>query len=331
MPSDDHTIVDATVTVTFDDATTQTATLTGRGAAAGCLTPKYDWLPLNRGLQAGDRFPQPPAGVSIGLANLLYKDFGDPLKKLVINCFYQTNGLASYLNQFQSIYNAASGSTTVNAALGSLNFINGMQVTVGTNPQVGISGASSSAPVSGAPTLAATAAAQAAQHVLNNGTIYGSDLFPLYFHQSNGLATLTAEVKEGVDLQKFNNTSITATNPSTHTFVGLEGYLQYNSSNNAPNSTAPAGSIFLGGKYGYSLMNHSYSIQNGFGGRVNSQIAQVSAGILINGVVKIAAYRRFGPSQSYIDSTSMAHATVNNFKTWSIAIAYQKPGAAKTQ
>jgi hypothetical protein len=331
MPSDDHTIVDATVTVTFADATTQTKTLTGRGAAAGCLTPKYDWLPLNRGLRPGDRFPQPPAGVSIGLANLLYKDFGDPLKKLVINCFYQTNGLASYLNQFQSIYNAASGSTTVNAALGSLNFVNGMQVTVGTNPQVGISGASSGAPVAGVPTLAATAAAQAAQNVLNNGTIYGSDLFPLYFHQSNGLATLTAEVKEGVDLQKFNNMSITATNPSTHTFVGLEGYLQYNSSNNAPNSTAPAGSIFLGGKYGYSLMNHSYSIQNGFGGRVNSQIAQVSAGILINGVVKIAAYRSFGPSQSYIDSTSMAHTTVNNFKTWSIAIAYQKAGAAKAQ
>jgi hypothetical protein len=78
-------------------------------------------------------------------------------------------------------------------------------------------------------------------------------------------------------------------------------------------------------------MNHSYSIQNGFGGRVNSQIAQVSAGILINGVVKIAAYRGFGPSQSYIDSTSMAHTTVNNFKTWSIAIAYQKAGAAKAQ
>ena len=331
MPSDDHTIVDATVTVTFADATTQTATLTGRGAAAGCLTPKYDWLPLNRGLRPGDRFPQPPTGISISLANLLYKDFGDPLKKLVINCFYQTNGLASYLNQFQSIYNAASGATTVNAALGSLNFVNGMQVTVGTNPQVGPSGSTSGSPVSGVPTLAATAAAQAAQNVLSNGTIYGSDLFPLYFHQSNGLATLTAEVKEGVDLQKFNNTSITATNPSTHTFVGLEGYLQYNSSNNAPNSTAPAGSIFLGGKYGYSLMNHSYSIQNGFGGRVNSQIGQVSAGILINGVVKIAAYRGFGPSQSYIDSTSMVRTTVNNFKTWSIAIAYQKAGAAKGQ
>jgi hypothetical protein len=64
---------------------------------------------------------------------------------------------------------------------------------------------------------------------------------------------------------------------------------------------------------------------------VNNQIAQVSAGILINGVVKIAASRAFGPSQTYIDSTSMAQKTINNFQTWSIAIAYQSSGAGKTK
>jgi hypothetical protein len=95
--------------------------------------------------------------------------------------------------------------------------------------------------------------------------------------------------------------------------VGLEGYFQLTSSNNAANSTDPAGSIFLGGSYGYSLMNHSYSVQNGFGGRVNSQIAQVSAGILLKGVARIAVYRGFGPSQQYIDSTSMVQKTANNF------------------
>ena len=76
-------------------------------------------------------------------------------------------------------------------------------------------------------------------------------------------------------------------------------------------------------------MNHSYSIQNGFGGRIDSQIAQVSAGILLNGVAKIAVYRGFGPSQQYIDSTSMVQKTANNFQTWSIAIAYQKSGSGK--
>ncbi|HEY4904414.1 MAG TPA: hypothetical protein VIH89_13155 [Candidatus Sulfotelmatobacter sp.] len=78
-------------------------------------------------------------------------------------------------------------------------------------------------------------------------------------------------------------------------------------------------------------MNHTYSVQNGFGGRINSQIAQVSAGILFNGGVKIAAYRGFGPSQKYIDSTSMAQKVSNNFQTWSIAIAYQSAGSGKTK
>jgi len=195
-----------------------------------------------------------------------------------------------------------------------------MQLTVGTNAQVGSTGSNPGTLVSGVPTLSATAAAQAAQNMLYGATIYGSDIFPLYFRQSDGLATLTAVAREGIDLQKFNNTSTTATNTSTHTFVGLQGYLQYNSSNNAANSTDPAGSIFVCGSYGYSYTGHSYAVSNGFRGTVNNQIAQVSAGILINGIVKIAASRAFGPSQTYIDSTTMAQKTINNFQTWSIAM-----------
>ena len=226
------------------------------------------------------------------------------------------------------------------------------QITVGTNPQVGPSSSNPSATASAVlafrfsnstatnpalsassiPTLSAASAAQASQNVINGGTVFAMDLLPIFSKQStSSLATLTGAVKEGVDLQKFNSTSITSSNPSTHSFVGLEGYFQLTSSNSAPNSTDPAGSIFLGGSYGYSLMNHSYSIQNGFGGRINSQIAQLSAGILLNGVVKIAAYRGFGPSQRYIDSTSLVQKTANNFQTWSIAIAYQKSGSGKAK
>jgi hypothetical protein len=333
-PADDHASVTATLTIEFLNGVPETFNLNGTGGSSACIPPKHTFLPLNVGFKEAELYPILPKSTPDKLAQAIYKDFGDPIRKTVVNCFYSTNGLFSYFNQFQSIYSAASGSTTLNAQLGSLNFTNGMQVTVGTNPQVGPTTStstttSSSALAASVPTLSATAAAQAAQNVLSGGTIFGYDLFPLLYHQSNGLVTLSAVGREGVDIQKFNNMSITATNPSSHTFVGLQGYLQYNSSNNAANSTDPAGSIFVGGSYGYSLMNHSYSVENGFGGRVNSQIAQLSAGILINGVVRLAAYRGFGPSQRYIDSTTMAQKTVNNFQTWSVAIAYQSSGKSK--
>jgi hypothetical protein len=336
-PNEKSTVT-GTVTVQYLDPTSSKSySLTGTGAAAVLsLCPTHAWLPLTKGFDQGDIYPLLQTNIPQDLALAVYKDFGDPIRKSVVNCFYSTNGLSSYFNQLQSIYNSASGSTTVNAQIGSLNFLNGMQITVGTNPQIASS--NTSAPTStsgtiigGVPTLSATAAAQAAQNILNGGTIFGSDLFPLLSKQSNALIYLAAQAKEGVDIQKFNNNSITLSNPSTHTFIGLQGYLQYSSSNNAANSNDPAGSIFLSAMYGYSLMNHSYSLQNGFGGRVNSQIGQVGAGILISGVARIAVYRGFGPSQRYTDSSTMATTPVNDFNKWSVAIAYQSSGSGKSK
>lgn len=334
MPSDDHSSVSATLSVTFVEGGVQFTKLTGQGTTSTCISPssKRVFLPLSHSIKLEDIYSVQPSGIGDDLATKVFKDFGDPYKKLLVNCYYSTNSLSSYFNQFQSIYNAASGATTLNANIASLNFVNGMQLTLGTNPQVGsTSGSSTPGTISpaGVPTLSSSGAAQAAQNMLNGGTIFGSDLLPILSRQSNGLITLSGEVREGVDLQKFNNTSTTASNPSTHTFVGLEGYLQYNSSNNAPNSSDPAGSIFLGGKYGYGLANHSYSVGNGFGGRVNYQLAQLSAGVLVNGVIKIAAYRGFGPSQKFIDGTAKTQKIVNNFQTWSIAIAYQSSSGKK--
>ncbi|MFZ0318309.1 MAG: hypothetical protein WAL56_04210 [Candidatus Sulfotelmatobacter sp.] len=335
MPADDHSTVTATLTVTFWDRTSIPITLSGSGgSAAGCSATANIFLPLHQGFEPGKIYPFAPKGMSPDLAIALYKAFGDPMRKSVVNCFYSTNNLFSYFNQFQSIYNAASGSTTVSATIGTLNFASGAQLTVETRPQIGTptsSGTVASTPVSGPPPLSSTAAAQGAQNIQNGGTVLAYGLYPLISHQANPLFSLSAVVREGADLQKFNNTSITSTNPSTHTFVGLQSYLQYSSSNSATNSSDPAGQIFLGASYGYNLMNHTYSEQNGFGGRVNTQIAQVSAGILFSGNVRLAASRGFGPSQKYIDSTSMIQKTANDFQTWSIAIAYQSSGAGKTK
>ena len=144
MPADDHSVVSAILTITLQDGTKlDPYGLTGRGSTAACLSAKSLFLPLNRGLDSGVGYPA-LGDIPGDMANCLYEDFGDPGKTLLVNCFYSTSGLFSYFNQDQSIYNAASGSTTLNVQLGSLNFTNGMQITVGTNPQVGPTSSNSS-------------------------------------------------------------------------------------------------------------------------------------------------------------------------------------------
>ncbi len=328
MPSDDKSEFSGTLTIKFwSDAVTPQVqwSLHGWGTtAAPCRAPSSSFLPLTLGFYPGELYPLAPPEVDAKLAGQLYKDFGSPIRRSVVNCYYSTSGLVSYFNQFQSIYNAASGAATTNANIVSLNFINGNQLTVATNPQIGPSNTTPASTSQGAvPTLSASGAAQSAQNVLNGGTFVADDTFPLFFKQYGpALALLHLEAKEGIDLQKFNNTSITATNPMDHTFIGLETYMQVNSSNNASNSADPAGTIFLSGKYGWSRSSQTYSTQNGFG-KTNYQLGQVGGGILISGIAKIAAFYGFGPSQVYIDSTSMTQKKVNNFNTWSVAIAYQ--------
>lgn len=135
--------------------------------------------------------------------------------------------------------------------------------------------------------------------------------------------------REGLDVQSFNGTSTSVNSPPTHFLGGLEGYLQYDSTNSASGSTGPVGSIFLGGSYGYSYTSHGYARQYGLGNQVGNPLAQVSVGILISKVVRIAGSRGFGPKQTYIDSTSMNQVSVDNFKSWSFNIAYQSTASQK--
>jgi hypothetical protein len=254
-----------------------------------------------------------------------------------INSFYNTDGKLSFINQIKSIYNGASNSATVSADLASLNFAAGWQVTVGTNIQAG---ASSPTAVSNGtvPTLSATSAAQATQNMLYGGTITATGIYPLL---AAGAANLSSPAgvgfmvdfvaKQGVDIQSFKSgTSTNANHPTSHTSAQVEGYLQFNSTNLAPKSTSLfAGAIFVGGSYGYSYMSHDYAREYGFASHVNNGVGQVSAGFLINNVANIALSRAFGPSQTYIDSTSMAPTTVNYFKAWSFGITYQSSPASK--
>jgi len=256
-----------------------------------------------------------------------------------VNDFYGMANNYTYLSQVKSIYNGASGATTVSADLASLNFLRGPQLVVGTNVQAG---ATTPANVStgSAPTLAPTSAAQATQNMIFGGTFDAALLFPLIYHgmqdaTSPGgvIFSMDAVGRGGVDIQNFKSgTSVTVANPPTHANVGLESYLQFNSANVAEATNDILGDAFVGGRYGYNYASHGYARDYGFGNRVSSGVGQLLIGVMLNKVATISISRGFGPSQVYIDSTSgsMLPTTVNHFKAWSFGLTYQTPSKATT-
>lgn len=252
-----------------------------------------------------------------------------------INAFYQTSGPFTFFDQIKSIYNGASGSATVSADLGTLNFGNGMQLTVSTNVQAG---SSAIAPVSSnkPPTLSSNAAAQGTQDMLFGGTFVLSQLYPLFAAGASKLTTagglgfsMDFMTKEGVDIQNFTSGSnVNVTNPPFHGSGQMEGFVQYNSINLVPNSNSSqsfVGSIFAGGSYGYSYTSPAYLKDYGFAGNQNNGIGQIVFGIVLNTVAKISVSRGFGPLQTYTNSATMATTRVNNFTNWSIGVTYQSP------
>jgi hypothetical protein len=253
-----------------------------------------------------------------------------------INTFYGTAGQFSFLNQIKSIYNGASSSATVSADLGSLNFSNAMQLTLGTNVQAGSVGAPTTS-TGTVPTLSQAGAAQATQNMLYGGTIVASVIYPVIAigaaninSKAGNFGTLIfLDAREGVDLQSFKSgTNVSVNSPPAHTAAGVEGYVQYNSINTKEDSgsTTPIfqGAFFAGGSYGYSYTSHGYARDYGFSNNVSNSLGQISFGVLVNGVARITVSRGFGPAQTYIDSASNTQKTINNFKTWSFGLTYQK-------
>jgi hypothetical protein len=260
-----------------------------------------------------------------------------------INRFYDTAGQFSFFNQIKAIYNGASTSATVSADIASLNFSNAMQLTAGTNVQAGPTAAATTS-TGTVPTLSAAGAAQATQNMLYGGTFVASAIYPVIAVGAAGINNTTGNLgavvfvgaQEGVDIQNFKSgTSVTVNSPPSHTNAGIQGYVQYNSINLIGGTGSDAksfkGALFVGGSYGYSYMSHGYARDYGFGTNWSNSIGQLSVGILVNGVARITFSKAFGPSQTYIDSTSNTQKTVNNFRTLSFGITYQSASPSSPQ
>jgi hypothetical protein len=234
-----------------------------------------------------------------------------------VNGYYSMAQGASYFSQIRSIYNGASGAATVSADVATLNFLSGIQVTAGTNIQAGSSGSTPQTPNTGTlPTLTSAGSAQAAQNMLYGGTFVVSSRYPLLGYGMKGVSTagnlaitLDLYAREGVDIQNFQTGASTqVTSPPSHTSAQMVGYLVHNAINpeidpTTGTSSGFAGSVFLGGAYGYSYTSHGYALDYGIP-HVSNGLGQISAGMLINGVAQVAVSRGFGPSQTYTDSAT---------------------------
>jgi hypothetical protein len=174
--------------------------------------------------------------------------------------------------------------------------------------------------------------------MLYAGTFVASAIYPVISIGASNInntagnlgAVAFLSAREGVDIQNFKSgTSVNVNSPPSHTTAGVEGYVQYNSINTKGGNGSDAkdfkGALFFGGSYGYNYTSHGYARDYGFGTNVSNSLGQISFGILVNGVARITVSRAFGPSQTYIDSTSNTQKTINNFETWSFGITYQSP------
>ena len=261
-------------------------------------------------------------------------------KNVNVNTFWGTSSGFVFFNQIKSIYNGASNSATVSADIGTLNFPFGMQLNIGSNIQAG-SAPATAVSTGTVPTLSPSAAAQAAQNMLYGGTIVASGAYPVLAVGGNRINSpgswggmLDFAMREGVDVQSFKSgTSVGLTSPSSHSSWQLEGYAQVNSTNlPTVGGGTFAGALFIGGSYGYSYTSHQY-IRNYGIASPNNALGQVSAGVMLNGIAKLAFSKAFGPSQTFFDGTitptPSQPTTVNNFRTWSFELSYQSaaPGS----
>jgi hypothetical protein len=323
--------------------------LVGAGTSVKLASPAFSYklLPISRFKyteHSKSRKDQETKAVE-WLQKKIGKDFGREIN--TIEGFYHGGSGSQFdaFTQFNMIYNAAASSATMSADIATLDFFPGIEVAVATSLQTGAGEATTPTASSSAslvsvflrpraadeafttPTLSATQAAQSAQNLINGGNLYVHATYPIF---SNNPAVGSAfrllgvvRARDGVDIPNFAGTSTVTSDPINHFSAHTEWLAEYQALANA-GSAVSAGSIFADASLGYGYSSHTFTQQNGFGNHVQYLLGQVSAGISFNHTIQLAVQRNFGPSQTYIDSTTTLPTTQNQFKTWSMAINYTK-------
>jgi hypothetical protein len=289
--------------------------------------PRQHFFPLNRP-------PAVPDGLD-GLGQKLEADFGIMLD--MTNAFWSQEKSFSYLNQTQFFYNTGSSSSTLKADVASMVFPGGTQLSLATNIPVGTSNSTPKSTAQQAlsirpgstaastPSMTSAQAAQATQNLVDGGNLLLRASWPLYWYAPkymNFEASGLVVAREGLDIPNFNGANTVATDPINHFNISNEWYLQFDALP-AKQGGDSQGSIFLDAKYGFDYVSTAFANQAGFVHNWNKGIlSQITGGLVFSGKLNIIASRNFGPDQTWIDTSSGAAVTENNFRSWSVGVKY---------
>jgi hypothetical protein len=301
----------ATITFTATDQTnaavvTFSVPLSG-ASTAQCPQPNHPYLPLSQ----------------TGVTNAM------------INCYFNTTSNLAFVTEAQYLYNPGQTANTISGNLASLQFPGGVQLTLAGNANTSsCSGASVGSTSSGSTTTTnATSSTcgtmpsgsstpslqQDEQTLTQGGPIALKALWPILNLREPFLQVMSvAAPKLGFDVSGLSTQGTATGATDVNGNLSSETYFELDAIPAAAGGESP-GAIFADYRVGWEHVSSTFATAAGLTGGNNFTLQQLSGGLVINGFLRISAQRYFGPEQAYVTSSGST-ATVNNFKSWQLAI-----------
>jgi hypothetical protein len=230
-----------------------------------------------------------------------------PLRKAdedTLTCFYQTSGAVSPLNQVRFLYGFGGGdSKTLAADLVSIQFLGGMQATLGSGVTMGSSTTSTSTTTitdangqqkTTTSTLTTDSAATAISKLQNGGDFYVRLDYPLLYRNDKDdkfAGMIFGEGKEAGNFSGFGSEA-TITEASEYNFnLSLEGYGEWRATKNA-------GLFYADVRWGIQHVQPEFAQKLGLAS-TNFQLTQFAAGIEFAQLLRFGFQRFVGPSAAF--------------------------------
>jgi hypothetical protein len=252
-----------------------------------------------------------------------------------INCYYNVSKSIAFATQVSYQYNPNGNTSNLSSNLFSFQFTGGVQLSIFGNATtsscadstVSSGGGSSptssnscqvSAPSGSSQGTATSSLTQNVQSIEQGGDFGIRATWPfLNFRAKRMQVSSIANPQFGFALNGLTaqTTSTAATDLNIN--IANESYFQLDAIPDKNGGDSPA-SLFADVRVGYEHISPTFAAST----KLTSNqfvLAQIQAGIVINGALKISAQRYIGPSQVFLDSSGNG-ASANNFNTWQLGI-----------
>jgi hypothetical protein len=252
-----------------------------------------------------------------------------------INCYYNTTNNLAFATEAQYLYNPGGSANTISGSLASLQFPGGFQLTLAGNANTGsCSSAATNTSSSGAQPVAnvtnstcgssasgssTSSLQQDVQTLTQGGNFALKGFWPIVNARGKGMQLMSVVApKMGFEISGLTGQSTATGATNVNGNLSSETYFQLDAIPASDGGESP-GSIFLDYRGGLEHVSSTFATSAGLKSGDSFGLQQFSAGLVINGFLRISAQRYFGPEQAYINSSG-GTATVNNFKNWQLAV-----------